>query len=382
MSQSSVAVKPIAIVLPQFHPIPENNLWWGEGFTEWTSVVKAKPRFKGHYQPHLPSSLGFYDLRLPEAREAQAELAKRYGIYGFCYYHYWFAGRRVLEKPVDAILATGQPDFPFMLCWANENWTRSWDGGFDKVLLAQQYSVDDFILHARHLVPYFQDPRYIRIEGKPIFAIYKDADIDAIEACLEAFRTELSRHNIEVYLCRFERRIGTDRDTARAYSLFDAGIEFQPLTRQFDLATLPTNRVHGVTRYLKPSAYYRWLRRQMGLPMQKGDQVYNYQFVVDTDLQYDFQNGWPIFPGVSPGWDNSPRRPGGGALILRDSTPDRFQTWVEGKIKRTDWDLLPQHFLFVNAWNEWAEGNHLEPCEKWGCQYLEALQRGMRDLGD
>jgi hypothetical protein len=120
----------------------------------------------------------------------------------------------------------------------------------------------------------------------------------------------------------------------------------------------------------------------MGLPMQKGDQVYNYQFVVDTDLQYDFQNGWPIFPGVSPGWDNSPRRPGGGALILRDSTPDRFQTWVEGKIKRTDWDLLPQHFLFVNAWNEWAEGNHLEPCEKWGCQYLEALQRGMRDLGD
>jgi len=225
--------KPIAIVLPQFHPIPENNKWWGEGFTEWTNVVKGRPRFRTHYQPHLPKHLGYYDLRLPEAREAQARLAKKYGVYGFCYYHYWFNGRRILEKPVDSILELGKPDFPFMLCWANENWSRNWDGGFDDVLLEQHYTAEDFVNHARHLVKYFVDPRYIRIEGKPVFAIYRDQIIPDLEVGLAAFREELLKHKIEVFLCRFESFFGNEDGFQKTFTFFDAGIEFQPHSRQF-----------------------------------------------------------------------------------------------------------------------------------------------------
>lgn len=365
------SIKPIALHLPQFHPIPENDEWWGKGFTEWTNVVKGRPRFKGHYQPHLPKDLGFYDLRLPQAREAQAGLAKQFGIHGFCYYHYWFNGRRILEKPVDAILESGKPDFPFMLCWANENWSKNWDGGFDRVLLEQKYSVDDFVTHARHLVKYFRDPRYIRVGDKPVFAFYKDeVDID-LSLCIEAFRSELWKHSIEVYLSRFERRIGTSPDFENAFRLFDAGIEFQPLTRQ--LIGIQKRRRNKIF-HKGLHCFKNHLQGQVGRPF---DEVLDYGEIVKNDLSYDFQKNLPIFPGVCPGWDNSSRRPNGPALILDKSTPDLFFHWVEGKIKQTNWDLLPEKFIFINAWNEWAEGNHLEPCERWGTQYLEALERAV-----
>ncbi|MDX2479780.1 MAG: glycoside hydrolase family 99-like domain-containing protein [Desulfuromusa sp.] len=367
--------KAIALHLPQFHPIPENDEWWGKGFTEWTNVVKGKPRFKGHYQPHLPQDLGYYDLRLPEAREAQAALAKQFGIYGFCYYHYWFNGRRILEKPVDAILESGEPDFPFMLCWANENWSRNWDGGFNKVLLEQKYSKEDFIKHARHLVKYFEDSRYIKIDGRPVFAIYKDGIGGEIEEYTDAFRAELQTHSINVFLCRFERRIGTTESFEKAFKIFDAGIEFQPLTRQFPEVKQYKNLISKLRELQVP-----FLRKAL-ISFKQIDSIYNYQDVVENDLKYDFQQGWPIFPGVCPGWDNSPRRSEGSALIINDSTPELFKKWSLNKIKMTDWDLLPDRFIFVNAWNEWAEGNHLEPCERWGTKYLSAIQSAIREAG-
>lgn len=370
-------IKPIAIVLPQFHPTPENNQWWGEGFTEWTNVVKGRPRFEGHYQPHLPKDLGYYDLRLPEAREAQADLAKKFGIYGFCYYHYWFNGRRVLEKPVDAILESGKPDFPFMLCWANENWSRNWDGGFDKVLLEQHYSIDDFIAHARHLVKYFSDPRYIKIDGKPVFAIYKSKVIPNIKDGLEAFRTELLKHGIDVFLCRFESFFGIEDNFEKTFPLFDAGIEFQPHSRQFDKSIIKHStcspKPHKLSRYMN------WVTRKLRKERPERDKVFSYAHVVENDLKTDFQRGRKIFPGVCPGWDNTARR-ASGAMILHESSPELFRQWVAGKIKITNWDLLPENFLFVNAWNEWAEGNHLEPCERWGVDYLNALLSAIKHV--
>jgi hypothetical protein len=368
--------KPIAIVLPQFHPIPENNEWWGEGFTEWTNVVKGAPRFPGHYQPHLPRDLGYYDMRLAETRHAQAEMAHKHNVHGFCYYHYWFNGRRILERPVDALMKDRSPDFPFMLCWANENWTRNWDGGYNKVLLEQRYDVQDFIAHARHLAFYFSDSRYIRVNGRPMFAIYKDGDIPDLERCVEAFRNELARLGLDVFLCRFERRKGTDQDRDRAYKIFDAGIEFQPLTKQFD------RLAHRVASDERFSAGLRRglnrVRRKLSLPVKPIDMIYSYREAIDNDLAFDFQNGSPVFPGANPGWDNSVRRRDQSAIIFHGSTPELFETWVRKKIQRSDWNRLPERFLFVNAWNEWAEGNHLEPCERWGTQYLQALDRACR----
>ncbi len=368
-------IKPIAIVLPQFHPVPENNQWWGEGFTEWTNVVKGKPLFKGHYQPHLPKNLGYYDLRLAETREAQAALAKKYGIYGFCYYHYWFNGRRILETPVDAILESGTPDFPFMLCWANENWTRNWDGGFNEVLVEQKHFIEDFVAHAHHLVKYFQDKRYIRINNKPVFAIYKDLLIEDIDVCINAFRDTLKGYGLEVFLCRFEHDLGTTSDFTKAYSIFDAGIEFQPFTRHFSI--LKSLSSASLKKYLTISNYYRWIKKTARIPINPKNIIIQYKDLVNHDLAYDFQTGFPIFPGVCPGWDNSVRRQNGGALIINDSTPELFESWVFKKIKKTHWDLLPERFIFVNAWNEWAEGNHLEPCECWGVEYLNAIKKAL-----
>ena len=166
-------IRPIAMYLPQFHPIPENDDWWGKGFTEWTNVAKAKPLFKGHYQPHLPADLGFYDLRIPEVGEAQAQLARNYGIYGFCYYHYWFNGKQLLNRPVDEVLNSGNPDFPFCLCWANENWSKRWNGSENDILIKQKYSSKDDLNHIKFLIQYFKDSRYIKINDRPLFIIYK-----------------------------------------------------------------------------------------------------------------------------------------------------------------------------------------------------------------
>ncbi len=180
----------LAFYLPQFHPIPENDEWWGRGFTEWTNVTRARPLFPGHYQPQLPADLGFYDLRLPESRLAQAELARAHGIGAFCYYHYWFNGRRILQRPFDEMLSSGQPDFPFCLCWANENWTRAWDGMEREVLLGQRYSAEDDLDHIRWLCNAFADPRYLRINGRPLFLVYRIEDLPDPAATAERWRAE------------------------------------------------------------------------------------------------------------------------------------------------------------------------------------------------
>jgi lipopolysaccharide biosynthesis protein len=227
MDEDIINPRLIAFYLPQFHPIPENDEWWGKGFTEWTNVTKSRPLFTDHYQPHLPGDLGFYDLRLPEVREAQAELAKKFGIYGFCYYHYWFNGKRIVERPFNEVLTAGKPNFPFCLCWANENWTRAWDGGDSELLIEQKYSEEDDIRHIHWLVRAFQDDRYIKISGKPLFLIYRASNLPDPLRITTIWRKEAFKLGIkDIYLCKVESFPSEHGDPAK--DGFDAAVEFQP----------------------------------------------------------------------------------------------------------------------------------------------------------
>ena len=355
----------LAFHLPQFHPTPENDAFWGQGFTEWRNVVQARPRFPAHLQPHLPADLGFYDLRLEETRIAQADLAKAAGLHGFCYYHYWFAGKRVLNTPVDAILASGEPDFPFMLCWANENWTRAWDGGAQEILLRQTYNEADTIAHARHLAPAFDDTRYIRVQGRPAFAVYNTDDIPDPRAWSDLFRETLANEGIDPYLIRVERHLDDDLRPPTALG-FDAALEFQPFSRNF-------LRWQRTRPDLKRSSTRRALNRlsrdwQHAQPWRDFDTHHDMEAFIAFDT-CEAAPDYPCFPGVCPSWDNSARRPKGQAIIFRNSTPQLFADWLTAKARNAT-DLL-----FINAWNEWAEGNHLEPCLRHGHAWLDAVKQ-------
>ena len=364
------AIRAIAFHLPQFHPIPENDEWWGKGFTEWTNVAKARPRFRGHYQPHLPADLGFYDLRLPEARLAQSELAAAYGIRGFCFYHYWFHGRRLLERPVDEIWKSGEPDFPFCLCWANENWTRRWDGHVNEILLAQRYSAADDLAHIRSLIPMFQDHRYIRVMDRPVFLVYRVSEHPEAERMTEIWRREAERAGLKgLYLVRVESYSDWPIDPRTMG--FDAALDFQP---RFPLIM-----------HLRIYRRKWWHIRRLGThePGLRECQVFEYQELVKRALA-DPEPAYPRIPCVSPGWDNSPRKKDD-AHILVHSTPELYELWLSEVVKRRKIRLASsggeaestESLVFINAWNEWGEGNYLEPCQKWGRKYLEATQRAL-----
>ncbi|MDR7208961.1 glycoside hydrolase family 99-like domain-containing protein [Flavobacterium piscis] len=358
-------IKPIAIYLPQFHPIPENDRWWGKGFTEWTNVTKAKPKYKGHYQPHLPADLGFYDLRLEEARLAQEQLAKDYGVHGFCYYHYWFNGKRILYEPLDRKLKNSKEDLPFMMCWANENWTRAWDGGIKDVLLEQNYSEDDDRQHISFLLSFFKDERYIRVNDKPFFIFYKPDLFPNMARTIAIFREEALRENLELYLGCFERWNGWKKEKMDEFD-FDAIIEFQPLSNSMcEFKKLLEKR-----KILKriQNKFRKKLKLEPKIIL--ADLRVNYKEFINFDIQ-NVNKG--VYPGVTPMWDNSSRRVGQNATMLVNSSPDLFKFWYQNKTKVKNFEGLDENFIFINAWNEWAEGNHLEPCQKWGTKYLEAL---------
>jgi lipopolysaccharide biosynthesis protein len=367
-------IRSIAIYLPQFHPIPENNEWWGNGFTEWTNVVRAQPRFQGHYQPHFPANLGFYDLRLEEARLAQEAIAKIFGIYGFCYYHYWFNGKRLLNEPIDRKLKNPKEDLPFMLCWANENWTRAWDGGESEILLEQKYSQSDDIEHIKFLIPLFKDERYIKVNGKPVFIIYKPSLFPSISNTINIFREEALKHGIELYMCRFERWNGWTGEGFDGVG-FDAAIEFQPLSKSLNEFIKNNKNKKSLIYKLVDTDFYK---NQIKKISRKNiyDNIIDYSQFIDFDIiKYKKkENNYKLYPGVSPMWDNSSRRINQNALIFKNSTPEKFYYWVSNKLKNFKPFSQDENFLFINAWNEWAEGNHLEPCLKWGTKYLEMLK--------
>lgn len=347
----------IAIHLPQFHPFKENDEWWGKGFTEWTNVTKAKPRYEGHYEPHLPSDTGFYDLRLPEARQLQAELAAEYGIYGFCYYHYWFNGKQLMERPVNEILSSGDPDFPFMLCWANENWARNWDGGFTDVLIKQDYSHKDDIEHMRWLCKnVFPDKRYIRVDGKPVFAVYRVALFPDFKETVKTWR-KVAKEEFGMELYLMETMFPGDSTHTNVTLEVDAAMDFQPLGAM--ISGLPMVPVKS----LNPAE-----------PDEAKPTVYNYSHYVDYCRVSELPDR--CYPCVSPGFDNSPRRIGRTFLSFTEMTPQNYGRWLYDALCRsTAFKSEEENLVFINAWNEWAEGNHIEPDQKWGRGYLEETKR-------
>lgn len=356
-------VRALAFYLPQFHPIPENDEWWGPGFTEWRNVTRARPLFRGHYQPRLPRDLGFYDLRLQEVKVAQAELARAYGLAGFCYYHYWFGGRRLLQRPFDETLASGVPDFPFALCWANENWTRAWDGGAGQVLVQQHYSEEDDRNHMEWLVRAFEDERYIRVHGRPLFLIYRAAALPDVRRTLETWRTEARRHGVgELYLCKVE---------SFAYESTD------PQAEGFDAAVGFIPDYHSLGRPLRRTPAWRVARKARLSSQAYGyDNIFEFEDVVEQVIQRP-KPAYQRFECVTTGWDNTPRRKEH-AVVWRNATPEGYERWLRHEVRLAARKPREERLVFINAWNEWAEGAHLEPCLRWELSYLEATKRALQ----
>ena len=366
-------IRSIAIYLPQFHPVPENDKWWGKGFTEWTNVTKAKPLFQDHYQPHLPADLGFYDLRLEESRKAQETLAKEYGVYGFCYYHYWFNGKRILFEPLDRKLKNPEEDLPFMICWANENWTRVWDGSENEILLEQKYDENDDRDHIRHLLKYLKDPRYIKMEGKHVVAIYKSELLPNPKNTIQIWREEALKEGIDLLICRMDTngKIGQQF----LHSGFDKSIDFQPFGHYFE----EFKELKSIERN---TTYYRFVKKIKSVFLDKikfaeyislKEGVFDYKEYVDF---YCSQLPLPdtCYPCVTPSWDNTSRKKTN-FVLFKNSSPNIFYNWILHILKSNqDKETL----LFINAWNEWAEGNHMEPCRKWEKKYLEALNTAQK----
>jgi lipopolysaccharide biosynthesis protein len=348
---SEKKLRALAVILPQFHPIPENDTWWGKGFTEWTNVVKAEPRFTGHYQPHLPADLGFYDLRLAQTRYDQAELAKKHGIYGLCIHHYWFNGKRLLEAPVDGMLKSGSPDIPFMLCWANENWTRRWDGLDKEVLMEQKYGKEDHKAHAKWLCEnVFRDRRYILVNNKPFFLFFNSHIIPDLKETIEIWRDEVRQHGFEnIYLAGVqtaESKIQNPEELG-----FDAIIPWQP-----DWDNLGTE-----------ASFADRIKAKLGFG--KTYRKIDYAEVVERMLAKKLPET-THFQCIMPSWDNSARRKNN-AFVIHDSNPEKYQHWLKELCSKAKVFSKEENFFFINAFNEWAEGNHLEPDQKWGRKYLE-----------
>jgi lipopolysaccharide biosynthesis protein len=344
-------VRLIAYYLPQFHPIPENDRWWGKGFTEWTNVTKAVPRYAGHYQPRLPAGLGFYDLRLPDILREQAALAKRHGIAGFCFHHYWFGGRRLLETPLEILLKYPEIDLPFCLNWANEAWTRIWDGSERMLLIEQRHSAEDDIAFAAAIEPAFADPRHIRIDGRPLIMLYRPGLLPDAAATVARWRDYFSRRGFGDPYVVMPQAFG---DTDPLVYGMDAAAGFPPHPFGWDL---PSQTKHLAL-----------------LDPEFSGRVMSYEALAENVMAHSADE-FTLFPGVCPNWDNEARRPGRGTSFI-GSSPQKYGLWLEQACRRASRaPTADQRVVFINAWNEWAEGTYLEPDRHYGYAYLRETAR-------
>lgn len=363
--------KVIAFYLPQFHPIPENDAWWGTGFTEWTNVTLSGPRFFGHHQPQLPADLGFYDLRLSETRTLQAALAKQYNIYGFCYYHYWFNGRMLLQKPFNEVLASNEPDFPFCLCWANENWTRAWDGLDRQVLIEQDYTKDDSAAHIIWLINAFKDIRYIKVDGRPLLLIYRFDKIPGIRDMITAWRNAVRNAGFaDLYVCAVKNGFIDIDDQDILDFGFNAIVDFQPNRHDFPASSNIKSKIYRIARQFLPDALYQKLKLSVA-----ANNIVSYRDMVCALMDKDWPVSYSKFPCVFPSWDNSARRKS--ATIIQNDNPELYGKWLVSAINKVKAYPKSEQIVFINAWNEWAEGCHLEPDLRYGHAFLEQTAKAI-----
>jgi len=353
-------LKVIAFYLPQYHEVEENNKWWGKGFTEWTNVKKAKPLFKKHYQPRVPYKSNYYNLLDTEVLRWQAELAKEYKVDGFCFYHYWFNGKRLLDKPAELLLADQSINMPFMFSWANEPWTRSWDGSHRDVLMPQEYGgPEEWLQHFNYLKPFFEDPRYIRFDNKPVFVLYRSESFEKCNEWISYWRRlakETSFKDIH-----FISTLTSFRQDPRKLD-FNAELHFEPMcTFEHSMGN-----IHPLKRKIVGR-----LRRIANEKLNTNfvEQTLSYQQIWDRILAKSYSAD--SYPGAFVDWDNTPRKKTK-SLVMKGSTPQRFKNNF-AKIYSMGLNVSSP-FLFINAWNEWAEGTYLEPDEKYGFGYLEAIR--------
>jgi len=351
----------LAHYLPQFHPIPENDEWWGKGFTEWTNTVKAQPLYRGHHQPNLPSELGFYDLRVPEAREQQAVLAREHGITGFAYWHYWFGeGRQLLQRPFDEVLAGGKPDFPFCLAWANESWTGIWHGLKSKILIEQRYPGEkDYIAHFNHLLPAFRDKRYIKIGNKPLFIVYLPNQMPDAAAFTALWNKLALQEGFDGF-----------------YFIGIHYIDWDHKAKGFD-----EKSVHPLPQYVDMfEKDPKRKRKNEKFNRRKGwvEKTYNYQDLLES-YDYEWLKTKDFAPSVLPNWDNTPRS-GKNGWVVHESNPELFREHFENVLRFvSEHDKNKHNIILLKSWNEWAEGNYLEPDRRYGRAYLEAIRDALKD---
>ena len=377
-------MKIIAFYLPQFHNIPENDEWWGDGFTEWTNVRKAKPYFEGHNQPEIPLNQNYYNLLDDNVKLWQAKLAKEYGVYGFCYYHYWFNGKMLLEKPMEQMLKNKEINQHFCICWANEPWTKAWVNE-TKVLIPQKYGHEkEWKEHFDYLLPFFKDDRYIKHGGRPLMVIYRPQVIDCIREMISYWNKLAKEAGFKDGLCFAYQTYGMEE---KGDDMFDYSIEFQPayagvfqkvnvnqkVTVHSILSSIrikTTTKIERMTGINLEAKFDMYRKKKMGV----GKVSYDLRWKVILDHKPENEKKWP---GAFTSWDNTPRHHERGICYV-GSTPEKFKNYLSQLIRKTK-EEYHADMIFVNAWNEWAEGAHLEPDERNKYGYLEAVRDALKE---
>ncbi len=378
-------IKIIPFYLPQFHSIPENDLWWGKDFTEWTNVKKAQALFSGHDQPKVPLNANYYNLLRDETKIWQADLAKQYGIFGFCYYHYWFKnGKKLLETPAEQMLINKSIDFPFCFCWANENWSRNWDGGNNEIIMEQDYGTEeDWEKHFAYLLPFFKDERYITVDGKPLLVIYKPEQIIYLQQMIAYFRKLSMQAGFPGLCCAFQFPTYYD-DMYYQHDIFDFFIEFEPIfcrsVKRIDRPDGESSKIKLLRSFLSENviSMYRQYRQKKTYDTVKGRAkllaVYFYDEAWQNILETPITD--KLIPGGFVDWDNTPRNKHG--VMYSGFTLEKFEKYMTQLLRKTQ--AAGKQVVFLNAWNEWGEGAFLEPDEKYGLGKLEAIRRALETV--